>query len=136
METQFHPSTQTELFRGNCSGQVEPVERISKIENTQHHFFTIAANESEDFAVGGLDKIDRPAPENRMPLAEMDHFPDPGDETAISGNQRESLKALLTERDDLITLLARGDPVAADRLSTLHVAYRQTMSGVQPQNDG
>jgi hypothetical protein len=53
---------------------------------------------------------------------------------ALSTNQRESLKGLLTQRDDIITLLARGDPAAADRLSNFYVAYRRTMSGVQPSN--
>ena len=59
---------------------------------------------------------------------------DKKDNPAISGNQREQLKGILTQRDDIITLLARGDPAAADRLSNFYVAYRQTMSGVQPNN--
>lgn len=59
---------------------------------------------------------------------------DKEDNPAISGNQREQLKGILTQRDDIITLLARGDPAAADRLSNFYVAYRQTMSGVQPNN--
>ena len=59
---------------------------------------------------------------------------DKEDNPAISANQRESLKGLLTRRDDIITLLARGDPAAADRLSNFYVAYRQAMSGVQPSS--
>lgn len=53
---------------------------------------------------------------------------------ALSTNQRQSLKSLLTQRDDIITLLARGDPVAADRLSDFYVAYRKIMTGVQPSS--
>jgi predicted exporter len=53
---------------------------------------------------------------------------------AISSNQRERLKGLLMQRDDIITLLARGEPAAADRLSNFYVAYRQTMNGWQPSN--
>lgn len=50
----------------------------------------------------------------------------------LTSNQRQSLKSLLTQRDDIITLLARGDSAAADHLSDFYVAYRKIMSGVQP----
>ena len=53
---------------------------------------------------------------------------------ALSTNQRQSLKSLLTQRDDIITLLARGDSAAADRLSDFYVAYRKIMSGAQPSS--
>lgn len=43
--------------------------------------------------------------------------------------QRDALKSLLNDRDNLITLLARGDPAAADRLSDLYVSYHKTMGG-------
>lgn len=39
--------------------------------------------------------------------------------------QRQRLQPLLAQRDDLITLLARNDPASAERLSELHVAFRQ-----------
>lgn len=45
---------------------------------------------------------------------------------ALIGQQHNNLPALLSERDEVITLLARGDPAAADRLTNLHVALRQT----------
>jgi hypothetical protein len=41
--------------------------------------------------------------------------------------QRDTLRPLLNDRDNLITLLARGDPAAADRLSDLYVSYHKTM---------
>ena len=55
---------------------------------------------------------------------------------ALSQSQSESLSKLLTERDKIITLLARSDPAAADRLSDLYVSYRQTMTntGSPPKN--
>ena len=37
-----------------------------------------------------------------------------------------------SQRDEIITLLARSDPAAADRLSDLYVSYRQAMTGAQP----
>ena len=38
-------------------------------------------------------------------------------------SQREALKSLLAERDDLITLLARSDPSATDRLFAVYATY-------------
>jgi hypothetical protein len=39
--------------------------------------------------------------------------------------QRESLRTLIADRDDIITLLARSDPSSAERLAELYVAYQQ-----------
>jgi hypothetical protein len=52
---------------------------------------------------------------------------DLGSNSALTQTQREGLHPLFTRRDDLITLLARGDPAAADRLSDLYTAYREVM---------
>ena len=41
--------------------------------------------------------------------------------------QKESLRPLLTQRDDLITLLARSDPASADRLAELYISFRNGM---------
>jgi hypothetical protein len=50
---------------------------------------------------------------------------DAGDKSALTRQQRDALGPLLAPRDELITLLARSDPAAADRLSTLYVAVRR-----------
>jgi hypothetical protein len=42
--------------------------------------------------------------------------------------QREALKPLLAERDELITLLARSDPAAADRLFAVYSSYQRLTS--------
>ncbi|MEP7341091.1 MAG: hypothetical protein ABI977_25400 [Acidobacteriota bacterium] len=52
---------------------------------------------------------------------------DLGSNSFLTQTQRERLHSLFTGRDDLITLLARGDPAAADRLSDLYVTYRELM---------
>ena len=54
---------------------------------------------------------------------------DRGPQSDLSTSQREGLKPLLSQRDDIITLLARNDPAAADRLSNFYVTYRKTMNG-------
>ena len=42
--------------------------------------------------------------------------------------QREELRPLLHQRDDVITLLARSDPAAVDRLFAIYLSY-QKVSG-------
>jgi len=50
---------------------------------------------------------------------------DRGDASALSPAQRERVLPLLTRRDEIITLLARSDPVSAEQLSDLYVSYRK-----------
>ena len=54
---------------------------------------------------------------------------DRASDSALTQTQREKINSLFTERDELITLLARNDPASADRLSNLYVSYRQIMNG-------
>lgn len=46
--------------------------------------------------------------------------------------QKESLRPLLNQRDDLITLLARSDPASADRLAEMYMSYKKGMGNAQP----
>lgn len=48
-----------------------------------------------------------------------------GSESPFDQAERESLKSILAPRDEVVTLLARGDPAAADRLATIFTAYRK-----------
>jgi len=52
-----------------------------------------------------------------------------GDDSALNAAQRAAVQPLFTQRDELITLLARSDPAAADRLSDLFASYRKIMGG-------
>lgn len=54
------------------------------------------------------------------------------DSSDLTSAQRDSLRPLLNQRDDLITLLARSDPASADRLSETYLAFRKGMSNAQP----
>lgn len=51
-----------------------------------------------------------------------------GQASAFNQAQRQALMPLFQDRDNIVTLLARNDPAAADRLSDLHVAYRKATS--------
>ena len=46
---------------------------------------------------------------------------------------RDALQALLTERDQMITLLARSDPAVAERLANTYISYRQTAGTLPPR---
>ena len=52
---------------------------------------------------------------------------DQRDKSALSKEQREKLQPLLAPRDELITLLARSDPAAGERLTNLYVAVRKVL---------
>jgi hypothetical protein len=46
--------------------------------------------------------------------------------------ERDRLQALLAERDQMITLLARADPAVAERLTDAYVSFRQAMGTLPP----
>src|SRR5256885_14821026 len=53
---------------------------------------------------------------------------DLGKKSALNDAQREEANKILNQRDDVITLLARSDPSAADRLTGLFVALRKLLT--------
>ena len=50
---------------------------------------------------------------------------------ALNQRQRDMLRPLLTQRDDVITLLARNDPAAVDRLFGIEYQRRQDLASRQ-----
>ena len=50
------------------------------------------------------------------------------DDSTLSLTQREEVQPLLNQRDEIITLLARGDLASADRLSDLYGSYSEIMN--------
>ncbi|MGH9881058.1 MAG: hypothetical protein ACRD6N_06440 [Pyrinomonadaceae bacterium] len=53
---------------------------------------------------------------------------DAGNASVFTPAQREKLRTLLGQRDDVITLLARSDPAAADRLFAIYSSYNKLTS--------
>jgi len=49
-------------------------------------------------------------------------------ESALSQAQKDGAQPLLAQRDQTITLLARGDAASADLLSDLYVSYRKLVN--------
>ena len=58
------------------------------------------------------------------------HQIDAGGASIFTASQREKLRPLLGERDEIITLLARSDPAAVDRLFSIYSTYKKLNSGV------
>ncbi|HZI18337.1 MAG TPA: hypothetical protein VEY09_07050 [Pyrinomonadaceae bacterium] len=56
-----------------------------------------------------------------------------GVDAALTPAQRDGLRPLLAQRDDLITLLARSDPAAAPRLLDMHAAFRRVVRPQAPE---
>ena len=52
---------------------------------------------------------------------------DLGEQSVLGQTQRDAVRPLLIQRDEIITLLARSDPAAADRLSNLDSSYRKAI---------
>ena len=52
---------------------------------------------------------------------------DKGEDSALNAAQRSAVQPLFAQRDEIITLLARSDPAAADRLADLFATYRKAM---------
>ncbi len=59
---------------------------------------------------------------------------DGGETSSLTQAQRDNLRTLLLQRDEIITLLARGDAASSDRLSDIYVEYRNILKSVQPQS--
>src|ERR1041384_4832165 len=58
------------------------------------------------------------------------HQIDAGNASIFTVSQREKLRPLLAERDEVITLLARSDPAAVDRLFSIYSTYKKLNNGV------
>lgn len=54
------------------------------------------------------------------------------DNSTLNQTQRDAVRPLMAQRDEIITLLARSDPAAADRLSDLDSSYRKIMGNTPP----
>lgn len=54
---------------------------------------------------------------------------DKGDGSDLSSEQRGKIDPIFAGRDDVVTLLARNDPAAADRLSDMFAFYRKALAG-------
>ncbi|MHB0857546.1 MAG: hypothetical protein ACYC5M_08250 [Anaerolineae bacterium] len=54
---------------------------------------------------------------------------DKGDDSGFSQAQLDGMEPMFAQRDEIISLLARNDPAAAERLSDVYVAFREIIRG-------
>lgn len=54
---------------------------------------------------------------------------DKGNDGVLTEQERIGLTRVMTERDEIITLLSRNDPAAAERLSNVFVDYQGVVAG-------
>ena len=91
--------------------------RISRLQN-------LIANAAIDARRGEYEPARQAASEFFTILqVELDR----GAGSVFNDSQKGGLRPLFDGRDETITLLARSDPAAADRLADLQVRYRQTV---------
>lgn len=101
-----------ELFRAQSHARVEPMQLTF-------------ANAALDARHGDYEPARRGMTSCfNLVTAELDR----GIGSGLPPSASEGLKPLLTQRDDLITLLARGDPASAERLATAYADLRKTSS--------
>ena len=54
-------------------------------------------------------------------------------DSALNQTQQDAVRPLLTQRDEIITLLTRSDPAAADRLVNVDASYRKAVGSSTAQ---
>jgi len=110
------------LTARTCGRELEATQRTLRVSGLQNTL----ANAAIDARRGEYEPARQAASEFFSNLrAEIER----GRDSAFNQAQVDNLRALLNTRDDTITLLARNDPAAADRLFELYNAYRQASGG-------
>jgi len=100
------------------SGELLRVQRQLRLEEIQLTF----ANAALEARRGDYEPARRGMADFfRLITAELDR----GVASALPAGAPSELQALLAQRDDLITLLARGDPASAERLANAYLDFRK-----------
>jgi hypothetical protein len=99
--------------------EIQSLDHELRLLHTQNHL----ANATIDARRGQYEPARRAAAEFFTLLTDELKRKD----SVFTPPQRERLQAVLQQRDDLITLLARSDPASPERLSQMHVQFRQTV---------
>ena len=118
------PMWMTARERGRERDAAQSALRVGQLQNT-------LANAAIDARRGEYEPARQAASEFFTSLrAEMER----GRDSAFTQTQQESLRGMYARRDDAITLLARNDPASAERLTDLHLAFRQALGNLPAAN--
>lgn len=101
-----------------CTGRLSETENQLRLSRMQNNLASAVINARR----GDYEPARQSASQFFITLREE---ADKGDASILTEAQREGMKPLFAQRDELITLLARNDPASADRLSDLYVSYRK-----------
>ena len=118
----FVPMWVVARTRANERDAVQQTLRLTQLENTlaaaaiqaRRGDYEPAREAASAFYTNLRAELDRPQPVFSAPALEM-------------------MRSLLGGRDQMITLLARADPAAAERLADAYVSYRQTAGTLPPR---
>ncbi len=110
----FLPTWLTARTRANERDAAQQALRLARAENTlasaaihaRRGDYEEARADVSTFYTALQAELDRPRP-------------------VFSAPERDFVQSLLGERDQMVTLLARADPAAAERLADAYLAYRQ-----------
>lgn len=102
----------------SCASQLASVQQALTISSLQNNL----ANATVDARRGDYEPARQAVSEFFTKLRmEVDR----GSDSVFNEAQRNNLTPVFAGRDDTITLLARSDPAAVDRLTDLYLKYRQ-----------
>ncbi len=112
----FLPAWLTARTRANERDTAQQALRLARAENTlasaaihaRRGDYEQARADASAFYTALQAELDRP-------------------QRTFSAPGRERVQSLLGERDQVVTLLARADPAAAERLADAYLAYRQAI---------
>ena len=108
-------------LNSQCSSRLSDAERQSSLVKMQY----ILASAAIDARLGDYETARQGASDFFTNLrAETEK----GVDSALSQAQKDGAQPLFTRRDEIITLLARGDAASADLLSDLFVSYRKLVN--------
>lgn len=111
------PMWMTARERGRELNTAQTALRISTLQNT-------LASAAIDARQGRYEPARQAASEFFTKLrTELDR----GRDSIFMEAQQNALRPILDPRDDTITLLARGDPASADRLTEIYNKYREAI---------
>ena len=105
-------------LNARCSGTLSAAERRSSLVNMQNALGSAAID-----ARRGEFEAARQAASDFFTFLRAET--DKGADSVLSQAQIDAAEPLFAQRDQVITLLARGDGAAADMLTDLYVAYRR-----------
>lgn len=117
------PMWLTARERANERDQAQKALRISRLQNA-------LANAALDARRGDYEPARQTTSDFFTDLREEIER---GRDSAFNSVQQESLRGLLSARDDMITMLARGDSASVERLAELHANYRRIVYDIPVQ---